>query len=108
MKGTNDKVDGNLKRPPVFQATGKVMVSDKIIGGKIMSVRKSGAETNAESGIRMTKEDGMYKGAARSKKAYDGRDRATAIREMVHKAAEEKKRADDGEYGVVAVRRSTR
>ena len=36
---------------------------------------------NAESGERMTKEDGWYKGAARSKKAYDGGgDRATAIR----------------------------
>ena len=48
-------------------------------------------------------------GAARSKKAYDGGgDRATAIREVVHKAAERKKRADDGEDGEVAVRRSTR
>ncbi len=48
-------------------------------------------------------------GAARSKKAYDGGgDRATAIREVVHKAAEKKKRADDGEDGEVDVRRSTR
>ncbi len=108
MKGTTDKVDGNLKRPPIFQATGKVMVSGKIMSGKIMSVRKSGVETNAESGKRMTQEDGMYKGAARLKKAYDGGDRATTIREMVDKAAEEKKGADDGEDGVVAVRRSTR
>ncbi len=104
-KGTNDKADENLKRPSVFQVTGKVMVS-----GNIMSVEKSGAETNAESGETMTKEDGMYyKGAARSKKAYDaGGDKATAIREVVHKAAEKKKRADDGEDGEVAVRRSTR
>ena len=103
-KCTNDKVDRNLKSPLVFQVTGKVMVS-----GNIMSVEKSGVETNAESGERMTKEDGMYNGAARSKKAYDaGGDRATAIRQVVHKAAEKKKRADDGEDGEVAVRRSTR
>jgi hypothetical protein len=54
-KGTNDKVDGNLKSPPIFQVSGKVMVS-----GKIMSVENSGVEMNAESGERMTKEDGRY------------------------------------------------
>ena len=38
-KGTNDKVDGNLKSPPIFQETGKVMVS-----GNIMSVEISGGK----------------------------------------------------------------
>ena len=50
----------------------------------------------------------MYKGAARSKRAYDGGDRAAAVRKVVYKAAERKKRADDGEDGVVAVRRLNR
>ena len=38
-KGTNDKADENLKRPSVFQVTGKVMVS-----GNIMSVEISGGK----------------------------------------------------------------
>ncbi len=104
VKDTIDKVEGNLKSagnlksPPLFGVTGKVMAS-----GKVISVK-----TNAESGERMTKEDGVYKGAARSKRAYDGGDRATAIRKVAHKASERKKRADNGEDRVVAVRRSNR
>ncbi len=69
---------------------------------------KSGVETNAESGERKTKEDGVYKGDARSKRAYDGGDRAAAVRKVVYKADARKKRAYDGEDGVVAVRRSNR
>ena len=58
----------------------------------------------------------MYKGAARSKRAYDGGDGAVAVTKedvvdvvrKTYKGAARKKRADDGEDGVVAVRRLNR
>ena len=67
MKGTIGKVDGNLKSQPLFELLDKVMVS-----GKVMSVGRSGVEMSAESGV--------YKVAARKKRADDGGDGAVAVR----------------------------
>ncbi len=67
VKGTIGKVDGNLKSQPLFELLDKAMVS-----GKVMSVGRSGVEMSAESGV--------YKVAARKKRADDGGDGAVAVR----------------------------